>query len=90
MSPRARMYALAGRTLANRSADDCCVDREDNWKLYSDDYIADAIAALDAIGADDLLAALIEANDELCDLPLMDPLVVQMRAAIAKATETKA
>lgn len=36
--------------------------------------------------APDLLEALVAANDALCDLPLMDPLVVQMRAAIAKAT----
>jgi len=36
--------------------------------------------------APDLLAALIVANEALCDLPLMDPRVQQIRAAIAKAT----
>lgn len=34
----------------------------------------------------DLLEALLVANEALCDLPLMDPRIVLIRAAIAKAT----
>ena len=40
--------------------------------------------------APDLLAALEVANEALCDLPLMDSRIVQIRAAIAKATGVKA
>lgn len=36
------------RVLADRSADACGVDREDNWKFYSDDFMADAQAAIAA------------------------------------------
>lgn len=39
---------------------------------------------------DNLLAALEVANEALCDLPLMDPRVVQIRAAIGKATRSAA
>ena len=95
MSPQARMYALAGRTLANRSADACGIDREDNWKLYSDDYIADAIAALDAIGAYELLATLQLFNNDasigcaasgVYTTAVNGRDLIQMRDAIAKAT----
>jgi len=36
----------AGRVLADRNADACGVDREDNWKVYGQDFIEDALAAL--------------------------------------------
>ena len=36
--------------------------------------------------APELLEALIDAQEALCDLPLMAPIVLKMRAAIAKAT----
>ena len=36
----------------------CNVDFEDSWKQYGEDYLRDAQAMLDAIGAPDLLAAL--------------------------------
>ncbi len=42
------IFAVA-RTLADRSADACNVDREDNWKQYGDDFRADAAAVLQAI-----------------------------------------
>ncbi len=34
------------RVLADRSADECNVDREDNWKFYSDDFMDEAKAAI--------------------------------------------
>jgi hypothetical protein len=37
------------RALADRSADACNVNREDNWKIYGDDFIEDARAAIAAI-----------------------------------------
>jgi hypothetical protein len=39
----------AGRVLADRSADACGVDREDNWKVYGHDFIEDARAAIAAL-----------------------------------------
>lgn len=41
----------AGRALADRSAAACNVDKDDNWKIYGDDFIADARAAIDAAKA---------------------------------------
>lgn len=40
--------SAAARVLADRSADACGVNREDNWKIYSEDFMADAKAALEA------------------------------------------
>lgn len=40
--------SAAARVLADRAADACGVDRDDNWKLYSETFIADAIAVIDA------------------------------------------
>jgi hypothetical protein len=37
------------RALADRSADACNVNREDNWKIYGNDFIEDARAAIAAI-----------------------------------------
>lgn len=42
------LFAVA-RTLADRSADACNVDREDNWKQYGDDFRADAAAVFEAL-----------------------------------------
>jgi len=39
----------AARVLADRSAEACGVDKDDNWKIYSEDFIADARTALAAI-----------------------------------------
>jgi hypothetical protein len=41
----------AARVLANRSADQCGVNRDDNWKVYGQDFIDDARAALEAARA---------------------------------------
>jgi hypothetical protein len=50
-APSEAMISAAARALANRSADVCNVDREDNWKVYSNVFIEDARAALTAAGA---------------------------------------
>lgn len=50
-APSEAMISAAARALANRSADVCNVDREHNWKMYSDVFIEDARAALTAAGA---------------------------------------
>jgi hypothetical protein len=42
------MRYRAARSLADRSADECGVDREDNWMIYGDQFLADADAALRA------------------------------------------
>lgn len=40
--------SAAGRALADRSAAECRVDKEDNWKVYGSTFIEDARAVLDA------------------------------------------
>ncbi len=44
----------AARALSDASAKACNVDAEDNWKTYSQVFIEDARAALDAAGIADL------------------------------------
>lgn len=39
------------RALSDRQADACNVDREDQWKLYSEDFVADVEAMLAAAPA---------------------------------------
>jgi len=46
--PTQKQILAAARVLANRSADACNVDRDDNWKQYWSDFVADADAALTA------------------------------------------
>lgn len=58
MSALHPMLVKAARTLCDRGADQCGVDREDSWKTYGDDYLKDAEAVLSACGAHDLLEAL--------------------------------
>jgi cobalamin biosynthesis protein CbiG len=41
----------AARALAARNAEVCGTDPEDVWKFYSEDFLADAQAALDAADA---------------------------------------
>ena len=52
------MVVAAARVLAQRAAAQCNVDAEDNWKVYGEDYLQEAEAALNAAGAPELLAAL--------------------------------
>jgi hypothetical protein len=42
--------AKVARILADRSADFGGVDRDDNWRLYGDDFTKDAIACAEAFG----------------------------------------
>lgn len=57
------------------------------------DYIAEVFTGSPADGAllaaaPDMLAALLAVNEYLADMPLMDPTVTLVRAAIAKATQS--
>lgn len=42
----------AARVLSDRTADACNIDREDEWKIYSDTHIEDARAALEAAASE--------------------------------------
>lgn len=63
------------RILADRNADACNVNREDNWAIYGRDYIDDVVAMLAAPAAPAADAGLVEArkaNNELVnDLHVM-------------------
>lgn len=63
MSALHPMLVKAARTLCDRGADQCGVDREDSWKTYGDDYLKDAEAVLSACGAFDLLQAMESIRD---------------------------
>ena len=83
------MVVAAARVLCKRSAEQCNVDAHDNWKVYGDDYLADAAAALDAAAAPDLLAVCLRLAESASywseyDVPL--GIVADLQAAIAKAT----
>lgn len=43
--------STAGRALADRNATLCNVNKDDNWKIYGEEFITDARVALDAIAA---------------------------------------
>lgn len=60
----ARLAAIA-RTLSNRNADACSVDRDDHWKIYSESFRADAHAVLETSGVG-AMAQAYENLDELC------------------------
>lgn len=59
-----RMIAKAARVLCDRVADQCNVDRDDNWKTYGEMYRQDATAMLEAIGASNLLESLVESIED--------------------------
>lgn len=50
------MVATAARVLSDRAADTCGVNRDDQWAHYSDEFLQDARAALQAAGVRELLA----------------------------------
>lgn len=52
------MHVIAAKVLCKRGAEMCDVNFEDSWKQYGEDYLRDAQAVLDAVGAPDLLEAL--------------------------------
>lgn len=84
----APMVVAAARALCKSASDACNVDFEDNWKIYSETYLADAQAAIEATGALGLLAALEEIvrNDpsEACGSGLLFELG-RMAVAIKRA-----
>lgn len=43
-----RQISAAGRAMSDASADKCNIDREDNWRVYGEDFIAEARLALNA------------------------------------------
>lgn len=87
MSEYLPMVIVAARVINQRVADTCGIDAEDQWKLYGNDILEDAKAALDAAGAPELLEALSEADEalELEGLRHDGPTRSMIRAAIAKA-----
>jgi hypothetical protein len=88
------MVVAAARVLAQRAAAQCNVDAEDNWKVYGEDYLREAEAALNAAGAPELLEALQQAKAEIewwqdehgCCAGASTEALAQIDAAIAKAT----
>ncbi|WP_446903052.1 hypothetical protein [Burkholderia sp. YIM B11467] len=45
------MIAAAAKTLSDRSADACNINRDDNWMIYGEQFQQDAMAALEAAEA---------------------------------------
>lgn len=62
------MYVIAAEVLCKRSIEMCDVRFEDAWNKYGEHYLLEAQAALDAVGAPDLLEALVRIMD--VDRPL--------------------
>lgn len=46
-----QQISAVARVLSDRAAEDCGVDKDDNWKTYSENYLNDAHVALGAIAA---------------------------------------
>lgn len=79
------MELRAAVALCKQQADVCNVNRDDLWKLHSDDFLKDAREVLAAIGAPELLqAAKHVAFSNGFDAALPDKMEA-LRAAIAKA-----
>jgi phosphoglucomutase len=81
------MVVAAARVLNARAAEACMIDAEDSWKTYGDEYLEDAHAALEAAGANGLLAALKAMHAEFgrTYLPGSSAAVDAALAAIAQA-----
>lgn len=81
------MAIAAARVLNARASEACNTDVEDGWKVYGDEYIKDADAALNAAGAYALLKVLEAVCNETrhpdYDWPLC--LAREVSAAIAAA-----
>lgn len=54
----APMVVAAARALCSQYASTCNVDEDDAWKVYGDSFLQYAGAALQAMGATELLSAL--------------------------------
>jgi len=48
MTPQEHISKVA-RMLANQQADACGVDREDNWRIYGEEFIADTAEAMSSV-----------------------------------------
>lgn len=100
MSEYTPIEIKAARALSDRIADQCGIDRDDNWNTYSEDYKADAKVVLDMCAVPDLLEALVSAwlwmenqadgqskgGHATFDLLMLREQRDIARAAIAKAT----
>jgi hypothetical protein len=42
------MISAAAKSLSDRGADECNINRDDNWMIYGEQYRQDAMAALEA------------------------------------------
>jgi hypothetical protein len=87
------MVRKAARSLCDRVADTCNVNRDDNWATYSTDYIEDAEYALEACGANALLSALKMARSLMVTVDGYEengPSISVIDAAIFKATGERA
>lgn len=80
------MVVAAARVLCRRGAEQCCVDFEDSWKLYGEDYLEDARQALDAAGVPELLEVLVDVMFRHVPFSDKSAYAEKARAAIAKAT----
>ena len=93
MSKHTPMVVAAAKALCRRGAEQCCVDFDDSWKVYGDEYLTDAQATLEAAGVPALLAALQSAADSLAQMALdrndqeLADLALNLRAAARGATE---
>lgn len=88
----APMVVVAARALCKRASEICDVNDDDNWKVYGEEFLADAEVMLKAIGAPDLLQALrdlmaLESRGRI--MPIGKEWDAA-RAAIAKATGSEA
>ncbi len=75
MSAHTPMAVAAAKALCRRGAEQCGVDADDSWKIYGEDWLADAATMLDACGAAELLEALqawLVADQALGRIALMD------------------
>lgn len=87
------MVVAAAKVLCLRSSNTCNVDYDDAWRIYGEEYLEDAKAALDAAGAPDLLEELENCLDLLItcfpDAPIDSCIritIAKAHTAIAKAT----
>lgn len=55
----------AARVLSDRTADACGIDKDDNWAIYGNEFIADARAVLNAARETKSLTALVDEKPTL-------------------------
>lgn len=74
MSTATPMELRAAMALCRQQAKACNVNRDDLWKLHSDDFVKEAREVLEAVGAPDMLRELRKTADYLqsCCLVITD------------------